>query len=175
MADHSPTKLSPTADDFTPGAGGSPAAMKVPVTNSKGELQFTRSELLVQKEEISTVRSNDSDNKYGGNNKNHGGIQKFKGKPFKPYKNKPQYRDQPAFYMDEETLSTMCDAKRKALGDGMKLICVGCGVFAKYGTNPSHNWSSIMETDYSSYLTSPLCPHLGRPKKLHGDRLAEKQ
>jgi hypothetical protein len=199
MADHGLSKLSPIADTFKPGASGVPRAMRVPITNTKGELQFTRPEFLAQKEQISTVYKNYGENKCGDNNKNYGdnsenysentknygGFKKFKGKPFKSYKNKPQNRDQPAlepqpllqpaFYMDEETLSTMCEAKRKAFGDGMKLVCVGCGAFAKYDTNPSHNWSSIMEIDYSGYLTSPLCPHSNHFKKPYSSRLAEKQ
>lgn len=233
------SKLSPSAGEFTPGA------VQTPMTNTNGELQFTRSEFPAQKVEFSSLQGNHggnygdidggsySDNyggnygvnygdNYGGNygeshygennygefgygeihhgvdgygenyygdkgygveghgdnlhgNNNFGPSQhgaddkQYKGKKKnKSSKNKPQHQNQPtpqpqpfvqpAFYMDEETMSTMCEAKRKAIGEGMTLVCIGCGAFGKrYKYSSGHNWSSIMELDYSNYLNAPLC------------------
>jgi hypothetical protein len=165
MIDHSPSKLSPTAEAFKPGAISNNEHVNGLITDAKGELQFTSSrapEFLAQKEQINTAI---------------GDFKKFKGKPnWKNKPNKQQHRNQPepAYHASEQALSTICEAKLKALGKGMKYMCVGCGSFGKRAFNQTHNWRPILETDYSSYLTARECPHSYAFKK-NGDRQAEKQ
>ncbi|KAE9968770.1 hypothetical protein BLS_005660 [Venturia inaequalis] len=55
MADQSPSKLSPTAGMFMPGA------VQIPHTDENGELEFTRPEFMSQNHEISSVRGNYED------------------------------------------------------------------------------------------------------------------
>ncbi|TID17455.1 hypothetical protein E6O75_ATG08201 [Venturia nashicola] len=132
---------------------------------------------------------------YGGDyNKSRG----YKNKK-KDFKNKPQYSnhstkyypagEQPVNYYSageqhaqnymggeqpyyaSEQISYPCEHKRKALAEGMTLICVGCGAFAKKLQNSvkGHNWTSLSDTvDYSSYMNAPICPHGSAPKKLYG-------
>jgi hypothetical protein len=151
MADHSPSKLSPTADSFTPGGA---------LFHRGGDLQFTR-----QKEEVTTVREKFQGSKPWPKNKANKYNKPQQRKYVEP---EPQSQPQAVYYMDEETLSNMCEAKRKALQDGMTVVCVGCGAFGKKALNmlnPVHNWSSIMETDYLEYTTKPLCPFAMDKKK----------
>lgn len=132
---------------------------------------------------------------YGGDFKKPKGY-KNKNKNFK---NKPQYSNQPAsyytsgeqpaqyymsgdqhalyyaageqsapYYMGEQT--QCCELKRKALAEGMTLICVGCGAFGSKQAHghKGHNWTAIDNMDYSGYLNTPICPHGSPPKKHYG-------
>lgn len=114
-------------------------------------------------------------------------------------KNKPQYSNQPTpYYNSGEQFTTYypgseqhaqyymggeqpyytnaptpypCEQKRKALAEGMTLICVGCGAFGKHWKEDSkgHNWTSLGgPMDYSNYLNAPICPHGNAPKKQYG-------
>lgn len=135
---------------------------------------------------------------YGGDYKKTKGYKNKK----KEFKNKPQYSNNSAtyypgpeqppthypggeqhtqyyiggeqpYYMVEQT-PYPCDPKRKALEEGMTVICVGCGAFGKKLQNGQngHNWASLGDTvDYSGYMNAPICPHgIAAKKHCGGDR-----
>src|ERR1700712_1713525 len=125
MTDQSPSKLSPTAKAFKPGAKGarSDGRMKGVTTNERRGLSFPRTpEFLVQKEEVTKARSN-----YGD--------QKLKNKTRRT--NKPQHRNHPDLPRQSShgEQAFRCQSRRKAMNSGNKYVCVDCGAFSTMMTS----------------------------------------